>query len=170
MRNGLIALAMVALPTASSAHHDECHFTLTSTGEHRVVAFHDAGDPGAGVGDMRVGVRKLVDEHGEPAGTYRWYILPIDPAPPAGGTGAAVYRGYFLLKDGMIMTETAYEPVVAVENTKSVSVPDGERAVLGGSGKYREANGSMLETVFVRDGASGLPLKKTFEFFVNCDH
>lgn len=143
-------------------------FTLISTGEDRVVAFHDTGDPGVGLGDVRVGVRSLIDEAGEPAGIYRWFITSIDPTTASGGTGAALYRGYFLLPDGMIMTEGVYEPASAVENTASVSVTSGERAVVAGTGAYRSPQGYMLEDVVERHGRGGRPLEKTFTFSLGC--
>ncbi|WP_421724294.1 hypothetical protein [Bauldia sp.] len=160
---------LVGSSLAGAAEGDGCgKFTLMSTGENRVVAFHDGGDAGVSLGDVRVGVRSLIDEEGEPAGLYRWYITSIDPAPPAGSTGAALYRGYFLLPDGMIMTEAVYEPASAVENTQSVSVTSGERAIVAGTGAYRTAQGFMLEDVVERHGASGRPLEKTFAFSLSC--
>ncbi|MEO1224612.1 MAG: hypothetical protein AAFX92_10320 [Pseudomonadota bacterium] len=167
-----ILAAMTALSGASAAHADEndgcLEFTLMSTGENRVVAYHDTGEPGIGLGDVRVGVRSLIDEEGNDAGLYRWYITSIDPVAPAGTTGAALYRGYFLLADGMIMTEAVYEPAAAVENTETVSVTSGERAIVAGTGNYRAVTGYMLEDVVERFGEGGRPLEKTFAFTLNC--
>ena len=172
-RLSLAAFSLTVMATATSAaaqdSGDTCkRFTLTSTGENRAVAFHDAGEPGVSIGDVRVGARQLIDETGEPAGTYRWYITPIDPLAPPGSSPVSLYRGYFLLPDGMIMTEGVYEPASAVEKTTSVSVTDGERAVVAGTGAYRTLRGYMIEKVLVRHEEEGKPLGKTFAFVLNC--
>ena len=135
--------------------------TIMSDGSQRTVEYLDFGDDGPGAGDVRIGRRALVDEAGNSVGYHRWVLMTLDA--PAGSDDRAESYGIHVLNldDGQIYYQFLSEAVRPPQNTGETSVGAYTGIVVGGTGAYSFARGTVDLSV---DG-----LKSTHAFNIRCD-
>ena len=136
-------------------------FTVISDGSEFSVEYLDIHTEGPGPGDMRVGRRGLVDEDGNAAGSYRWILRSLD-APPGSGERSEVYQNHAMtLNDGELHFQSLAEAVRSADGTDRVSVGDYTGIVIGGTGAYMFARGTVDASF---DGK-----QVTYAFNIRCD-
>ena len=157
---GALALSTAVLGLNAVAAHsqtsDACAPFTVSAGDERSVEYVDHGNEGPGPGDLRIGRRALVDEAGNTVGYHRWVLISLD-APPGSGYGTHVLN----LDDGQIHYHILSEVVGPFHNTEQASVGDHTGVVVGGTGAYSFARGTVDRSF---DG-----LKGTFTINIRCD-
>ena len=147
---------------AGAQTSDACTpFTVMSDGSQRTVEYFDIGDEGPGAGDMRIGRRALINEAGDSVGYHRWVLIHLD-APPGPGERSESYGMHVLnLDDGQIHYQVLTEVVESPEKTEQASVGNFTGIIVGGTGGYSFARGTVDLSV---DG-----LKSTHVFNIRCD-
>jgi len=136
--------------------------TVQSIPDTREAHFVDKdGSGGASLGDMRSGVISLQDADGKPVGSEYW-LATVDAVDAAGKPSSYDEVQVFVLADGALFTSSKNEPPASFEQPESTIVMTGDRRqVVGGTGAYAGASGTMEATV---DG-----LDFTFRFDVTCE-
>lgn len=137
---------------------------ITAAGEGRIVSYHEVGPDGPGPGDVRPGLRNLVDDDGNTIGQLRWYETLIGPDGDPDGGSVSVVRYYVMLPEGMILAENLN---LAQKPRADLAAPPIEAAhviILGGTGVYAGARGTMKQTV----GVDGDPLKVVYDVEFVC--
>lgn len=147
-------ITMPLLVLAGAAFADCGQFALTSDGSKRVVNFYEAGH--GGPGDKRVGIRE-VQRDGEPAGNVHWVVEVLD----AGDDPRSLLTRIWTLDDGELHTRQITYQSRPASDTSLPSVPGGSIVVVGGTGAYAHASGTVLITY---DGSVS-----TYEFDIRCD-
>jgi hypothetical protein len=146
---------------AHSQTTDACASFTVSAGDERSVEYLDQGAEGPSPGDLRVGRRTLVDEAGNPVGYHRWVHIILD-APPGAGERSENYGNHVLnLDEGQIYYQVLAEVVGPPENTEQASAGDYTGVVVGGTGAYSFARGTVERSF---DGVKG-----TFAVEIRCD-
>ena len=161
----VLALSTAVLAINTVAGHsqtsDACASFTISAGDERSVEYLDQGDEGPGPGDLRIGRRALVDEAGNPVGYHRWVLMNLD-APSGSGELSEYYGSHVLdLEDGQIYYQVLAEVVGPSQNTEQASTGDYTGVVVGGTGAYSFARGTVDRSF---DG-----LKGTFTINIRCD-
>lgn len=157
---------MIALPGGAFAQSGGvCEaFTITTPAEGRIVSYHEVGQDGPGPGDVRPGVRSLVDADGSAIGQLRWYETLIGPeGDPAAGS-VSVVRYYLMLPDGTLLAEHLNLADKARSDLARPPIEAGELIILGGTGAYAGARGTMSQKV----GADGDPLQVVYTVNLIC--
>lgn len=134
-------------------------FTITSS--QRTAHFLDLGDEGPGSGDVRIGHRALVDEAGNRVGDHRLIDIYLDTPPGSGEVGEAYMIHVVKLADGEIYYHSLSETVAPPHDTAQRSVGDFTGVVVGGTGAYRFARGTVDQKF---DGP-----RSTYTFDIRCD-
>jgi hypothetical protein len=150
-------------PVAAHAQMtDACASFTVSAGDERSVEYLDQGDEGPSPGDLRIGRRALVDESGNTVGYHRWVLINLD-APPGSGERSEYYGNHVLNLDdeGQIYYQVLAEVVGPPENTEQASTGDYTGVVVGGTGAYSFARGTVARSF---DGVKG-----TFAVEIRCD-
>jgi hypothetical protein len=159
-----LSTAILGLGTVAPAAQtpDACApFTVTSDGSQRTVEYFDIGNDGPGAGDMRIGRRALIDEAGNSVGHHRWVLVHLDP-PPGSGERSESYGMHVLsLDDGQIHYQVLTEVVESPEKTERASVGGFTGIIVGGTGAYSFARGTVDLSV---DG-----LNSSHAFNIRCD-
>ncbi|MEO1090211.1 MAG: hypothetical protein AAFX81_06240 [Pseudomonadota bacterium] len=162
----IAVVGLLLLPSGASAQSGQaCEgFQITAIGEGRVVSYHQAGPEGEGPGDFRPGVRNLVDAEGNGVGTLRWYEISISPVGDPQGNVASALRYYWVLHDGMLLGETLNFAPADRSDTSNVPIENDTLVILGGTGAYSGARGTIEQQV----GVDGDPLKVTYDVEFVC--
>ncbi len=160
-----LALAASVLGLNAMAAHsqttDACASFTVSAGDERSVEYLDEGAEGPSPGDLRIGRRALVDEAGDTVGYHRWVLINLD-APPGSGESSEYYGNHVLnLDEGQIYYQVLAEVVGPPENTEQASTGDYTGVVVGGTGAYSFARGTVERSF---DGVKG-----TFAVEISCD-
>lgn len=148
------ALALTLAAAASPSWADCEPFTLTSDPSTRTVRHVDAGQ--GGHGDLRIG-RRSVFQDGEPKGEKHWLGMVLGTGPDA----PALFNRVWRLDDGDIHARQMTGTVGLPSDTSRPSIGDGEAIILGGSGNYVGAEGTVTIDL---DGTS-----VTYIFDISCD-
>jgi hypothetical protein len=163
----LRALALTASVlglNATAAHSqmiDACASFTVSAGDERSVEYLDEGDEGPSPGDLRIGRRALVDESGNTLGYHRWVLINLD-APPGAGERSEYYGNHVLnLDEGQIYYQVLAQVVGPPEKTEQASTGDYTGVVVGGTGAYSFARGTVERSF---DGVKG-----TFTVEITCE-
>ncbi|MEM1352734.1 MAG: hypothetical protein AAGF27_10330 [Pseudomonadota bacterium] len=127
---------------------------LTSDGSKRVVNYYEAGN--GGPGDKRVGIREVLRD-GEPVGKLHWVVEVLD----AGENPRSLLTRIWTLDDGDLHTRQINYQSRPAHDTSLPSVPSGPVVVVGGTGEYAHATGTVLITY---DGKVS-----TYEFDIRCN-
>ena len=162
---GALALSTAVLGLNAVAAHsqtsDACAPFTVSAGDERSVEYVDHGNEGPGPGDLRIGRRALVDEAGNTVGYHRWVLINLD-APPGAGERSEYYGNHVLnLDEGQIYYQVLAQVVGPPEKTEQASTGDYTGVVVGGTGAYSFARGTVDRSF---DG-----LKGTFTINIRCD-
>ena len=155
-----VGAALLAL-SAAGAWADCAPMTVKSIPGTREAHFTDNDASGAASqGDMRNGEIALQTENGTPVGKEYW--LATVQAVDAGGKPTTYDEvQVFVLGDGAIFTANALEPAASYEEPETTIVATGsKRRIVGGTGAYAGAHGTMEMTV---DGTDF-----TYRFEVQC--
>jgi hypothetical protein len=160
-----LALAASFLGLNAMAAHsqttDACASFTVSAGDERSVEYLDQGAEGPSPGDLRIGRRALVDEAGNPVGHHRWVLMNLDPS-SGSGESSEYYGSHVLnLNDGQIYYQVLAEVVGPSQNTEQASTGDYTGVVVGGTGAYSFARGTVERSF---DGVKG-----TFAVEISCD-
>ena len=158
-----VSTAVLGLNTvaAHSQTTDACASFTVSAADERSVEYLDEGNEGPGPGDLRVGRRALVDETGNTVGYHRWVLINLD-APPGSSERSEYYGTHVLnLDDGQIYYQVLAEVVGPPRNTEQASTGDYTGVVIGGTGAYSFARGTVERSF---DGVKG-----TFAVEIRCD-
>jgi hypothetical protein len=160
-----LALAASFLGLNAMAAHsqttDACASFTVSAGDERSVEYLDQGAEGPSPGDLRIGRRALVDEAGNPVGHHRWVLMNLD-ASSGSGESSEYYGSHVLnLNDGQIYYQVLAEVVGPSQNTEQASTGDYTGVVVGGTGAYSFARGTVERSF---DGVKG-----TFAVEISCD-
>jgi hypothetical protein len=163
---GALALSAAVLGFGAEGAHSQtsnaCAPFTVMGGSQRSVEYLDFGNDGPGTGDTRIGRRALVDEAGNSVGYHRWVIVNLN-APPAAGERSESYGTHVLnLADGQIHYQVLAEVVKPPDDTAQVSVADYTGVVVGGTGAYSFARGTVDRSF---DGG----LKGTYAVNIRCD-
>lgn len=121
---------------ASAVFADCAPFTLTSDSSTRTVTYVDAGQ--GGYGDLRIGWR-LVQLAGEPKGETHWVGVVLG----TGDDAPALFNRVWRLDDGEIHARQLTGVVSTPSDTSRPSIGDGGAVIIGGSGDYLGASGSV---------------------------
>jgi hypothetical protein len=158
-----LALAMALAPAAALAQQaGACApFTVKSGSAERSVEIVDVGEAGPTPGDMRIGRRSLTDEAGNPKGSYRWIIIGLDGAEGAQGAGESYGVHVMNLPDGQIQLQFFAAVVGAPNDPARPSVGESEGVIVGGTGAYAFARGTVRRSF---DGTDA-----TYVVDVRCD-
>lgn len=158
--------AMLLFPSQSYAlGQSACDpFSFIATAEGRIVSYHQLGRDGPGPGDIRPGVRVLTDADGTHIGQLRWYETLIGPEGEVGAERVSVVRYYVLLSEGTILGE--YLNLSERDRPDVTRPPIGtdEVIILGGTGAYAGARGTMRQTV----DTDGDPLRVAYDVNFVC--
>ena len=122
-------------------------FTLVSDGRQRTVDHLDFGKEGLGPGDVRMGYRTLSSQLGAPVGHYRWINILLDPPSVSGHRAESLMMDVLALQDGQIHTQSLLEVVRRHDDTDQPHPADFTAAVIGGTGAYSGARGTIDATV-----------------------
>ncbi len=133
----------------------------TITSSQRTVEFLDFGNDGPGPGDTRIGHRALVDQAGNGVGDHRFITMYLDPPPGPGESSETYVIQVLSLADGEIYYHSLSETVGPPQDTEQRSVDDHTSVVVGGTGAYRFARGTVEQSF---DG-----LKLIYAFDIRCD-
>lgn len=136
-------------------------FTLISDGSQRAVDHLDLGEEGLGPGDVRLGYRALTDGIGFPVGHYRWINTLLDPPTGSGHPAESLMMDVLALHDGQIHTQSLLDVVRRHDATDKPHPADFTAAVIGGTGAYSGARGTI--DVTVEDE------RLTFAIDISCD-
>jgi hypothetical protein len=158
-----IAAAVLMLVAASSNADAACGpLTVTSVSGTREVHFRDQdGSGGITPGDTRTGEMALVNADGSTAGKIHW-LATVQATDADGKPTAYDEVQVFTFDDGAVFTVNRHAPAASFEETTTTIVPTGAtRRIVGGTGAYAEASGTMDITV---DG-----LDFTYRFDMTCN-
>lgn len=131
-----IALSMAMVSFGGPAFADCVPFTLTSDPSTRTVQHVDAGH--GGLGDLRIGQR-LVYQDGELRGEKHWVGMILGTGPDA----PALFNRVWRLDDGDIHARQMTGTISLPQDTSRPSIGDGDAVILGGSGDYTGASGTV---------------------------
>ncbi len=163
----VIAAALFAPGALAQSSNDEgagsacADIVLTSPRDSRVVAYHQIREDGKSLGDLRVGKRDVFDADNNPAGNLHWRIQPTSPTDDP--HAMLVNTRYFILNDGLIITETLMQPRSELQDTSRIAMSNADAVIMGGTGAYEFAVGTVSASV-AEDG-SGLV---TYTFNMEC--
>ena len=163
----VVALSGALLTFAASAGHAQTSepcgpFTVTSPGQPFSVKYLDFGENGPSFGDMRIGHRDdVVNEAGDPVGHLRWIVISLDEPPGSDQQGERHLSLSLNLRGGQIHASALLEEIRPSDDTTQPGVNDYSAAVVGGTGAYNFARGSVDASF---DGTAG-----TFAFDIACD-
>lgn len=132
-------------------------FTLTRNNDSRTVKFVDHGPEGVSVGDQRIGYLRLQDETGKDVGELRWIATVVEVDEKTGETKTSSMN-FITLPGGVIHSVRPAESTLAAASSETERNTTGDHIVIGGSGIFAKASGSMS-----RIG------NETHEFKVSCD-
>lgn len=160
-----ITIATFSSGAAYSDSETKCEdFEVTAPGAGRIVSYHSLGDSGSQAGDIRPGLRNLVNQNDEVIGQLRWYETMIGPTGDEHADTVSVVRYYMLLPDGTILAETLN---VANKDRLDTSRPPLEfdqLIILGGTGAYAGVRGTMSQKI----GSEADPLQVTYSISFVC--
>lgn len=160
----VLSTAFLGLDTAAprSQTSGDCKPpTIMSDGSQRAVQYLDFGEEGPGAGDVRIGRRAVIDEAGNSLGYHRWVLVQLDPAPGSGERSESYGIHVLNLEDGQIYYQFLSEAIRPPHDTGQTSVGAYTGIVVGGTGAYSFARGTVELSV---DG-----LKSTHAFNIRCD-
>ena len=153
--------ALTAIGPAAAATADCTPLAVQSIAGSREAHFIDQdASGGASLGDTRNGVLSLRDADGKPVGKEYW-LATVQAVGADGKPSRFDEVQVFVFDDGALFTSSREEPAASFDNTETTIVPTGmKRRVVGGTGAYAGARGTMDTTV---DGVDF-----TFRFDVTC--
>lgn len=147
---------------ASSQAAADCEPFSVHAGDERTVQYLDHGESGPGFGDIRVGRRSLVDDEGNGIGYHRWLLFQLDTLTPDGEELSESFGDHVLSMDeGDIYFRILGESVAPSHETHRPTVTDFTGVVIGGTGAYKFARGTVDRSF---DGHRG-----TFALDIRCD-
>ncbi|MEO1733791.1 MAG: hypothetical protein AAFR45_09240 [Pseudomonadota bacterium] len=159
----LSAMVCAAVMSAPAFAQSACEpFDVTSL-DGRIIGAVDAGEAGHSIDDRRVGERPLGDADGTAIGEARWSVTLLDPDPNGQSTHNLV-KMYFLLDSGTILSEGVVAPVGDIHVAETVTVPQFELVILGGTGAFKHARG----VIRVFPAADGTPDELTYKVDITC--
>ena len=132
----LFALATFATPALADCDD----FDLVSDGSHRSDVF--VGGDTVDIGDRRVG-KRAVTLNGNAAGTHHWVGTLYDATD---GAGLSDQTGAFRLTDGDIHYRALWDRTRSALDTDQPGGTGYTAAIIGGTGKYDEAAGTITTT------------------------
>lgn len=135
-------------------------FSLTSTGEARVVKHVDASPEGTSAGDQRIGVRSLVDDNGDETARLRFIATNLDPE-PEGDRRIGHLKTFVVFDDGVLIYEHVYERRGQFDDLSQSTTSSGNRYITAGLGKYAGASG-----IITVDKGEGL--SEVYNFEIDC--
>jgi len=159
----VVSIAILGLvPAAADAQTDACAPFTVHSGDERSVVYLDHGLEGPGSGDLRIGRRSLVDEDGNDAGYHRWVLMHFDLVNPEETDLNEYYGTHVLnLKGGDVYYQVLGEVAGQPHETGKPSVKDYTGVVVGGTGAYAFARGTVDRTF---DGTKG-----SYALDIRCD-
>jgi len=154
--------ALMLIATLSHADAACGPLTMTSVPGTREVHFRDQDDSGGITpGDTRTGEMALVNADGSTAGKIHW-LATVQATDADGKPTAYDEVQVFTFDDGAVFTVNQHAPAASFEETTTTIVPTGaKRRIVGGTGAYAKARGTMDITV---DGVDF-----TYRFDMACD-
>lgn len=142
-----VALAAATVAPVALAQGACKPFSVKNDMTHRSVKYIDLGEEGHGPGDLRVGYMPLIDESGNTVGRHRWRLTVYDALPSADAGGDAVSDSLatetLVFDDGMIFILSLPTAVRQGRKTERQSVKGYTGAVVGGTGTYAFARGTV---------------------------
>ncbi|WP_421723270.1 allene oxide cyclase barrel-like domain-containing protein [Bauldia sp.] len=147
---GLASMTLTTLP--GYAQEVPCG-AFTLTGGSKTTDIIDLGEPGTSAGDLRIVERQLVDADGTTVGALSGRSIILRP----GGDNLPTMMGDWRIRihDGTLVASALFDH----ENTDTQTTTPVDVAIVGGTGPYRGAYGTL---------AIGAGDKPTYDFDISC--
>ena len=160
----LIGATLLAAMTVTASAQEACAPFTVGTNDERIVVAHDSEPEGPSLGDVRLGERVLVDADGTSVGTSRWTITLLDPD-HGGDPSHLLVKSYAIFDSGVLISEHILTQTVdGILTTDLTIARESEGAVLGGTGVFANARGTM--TLLLQGGG---PIDLDYLYDISCE-